>query len=421
MANEDIADWIALDGPNGKAGPMSEKMPHEIRERIMALAAATPIYTPPAPEPDTPDAAAQEDAQAAPVILPAYFTAADLVVEYPSQREPIIDGLLRRGEVGNLVSASKANKSWLLLHIGLCVATGRNVFNFQTRPGRVLLLDYELAPGTLAKRLLAVADAMGLSLADIGDRLAIEPLRGKRLDIDRLRNYFAALPPGRFDCIIIDPLYRTFPEDIDENSNANMAALYGDLQAQAEKLDAGFLVVHHLSKGDQSGKAVTDLGAGGGSQSRAADAHLALRPHKEDGAAVIVGVVRSFPPFAPFAIRWNFPQWELAPDLNPADLYRPSKKNHNPSKNDTPPVPPAPTWDAARFVVEFLTMTPKPQNTIIAAATAKGLSGRKAGDLLALAEDQGKAHRWNMGKDRRAHYANCPQPKLTEAGQADGK
>ena len=190
-----IVDWIDADGP------MGDRSADEIRLSILDMAAAAPIWT-------AADAPAPKPSQ---IVKPTFVTVGDLLAQFPSQREPVIEGLLRRGEVGNLVSAPKMNKSWLLLHIALCVAFGRNVLSFPTRPGRVLLLDYELAPGTLAKRVQAVMSAMGLTPAAIGDRLAIESLRGRRLDVDGLDAYFSAIKPGDFDLVIVDPLYRTFP------------------------------------------------------------------------------------------------------------------------------------------------------------------------------------------------------------------
>ncbi len=43
----------------------------------------------------------------------------------------------------------------------------------------------------------------------------------------------------------------------------------------------------------QAGKAITDVGAGAGSQSRATDTHLILRPHEEKNCAVLDAAVRS--------------------------------------------------------------------------------------------------------------------------------
>lgn len=346
---------------------------------------------------------------------PAFLTAADLLAKYPTQREPVIEGVLRRGEVGNLISGPKHFKSWLVMNAAFCIADGRPLLRFPTRQGRVLLMDYELPPETLAWRARAVAEAMNLDPASVGERFALRPLRGKPLDVDGLGLYLRSLPPGRFDCIIIDPLYRTFPKGIDENSNAAVAEVFASLQGYAEDLDAALIVVHHLTKGEQGGKSITDLGAGAGSQSRAADGHLAIRPHAEEGAAVLCGVVRSFSALEPVAMRWRFPLWELAEDLDPADLRGKKSARAKDNAPTTPPTPPKPSFNAASFAATFVRGEPRPKGAIIAEAFENGVSERRAGALLDSAEAQGRAYPWSMGSDRRKHYANRPQPQLAEA------
>ena len=64
---------------------------------------------------------------------------------------------------------------------------------------------------------------------------------------------------------------------LDENDNAAVAGLYNALDGIADSMGAGFCLIHHSSKGNQSDKAVTDVGSGAGAQSRAADTHLILR------------------------------------------------------------------------------------------------------------------------------------------------
>lgn len=348
---------------------------------------------------------------------PSYLTAGEMIGRFPDQREVLVENVIRRGEQVNLISGPKSNKSWTVMHLAVAVATGGHWLGFACRPGRVLMVDFELHPGTFSRRLRAVLEALAVNLSDIGDRLAVQPLRGRHMDIHGLRRYLAGIGPGRFDVIFIDPLYRLFPPDMDENSNADIAGLFAELQSLAEGMNVGIVTVHHLSKGDQSGKIVTDLGSGGGSQSRAADAHLAIRPHAEPGAAVLDGVLRSFPPFEPLAMRWRFPLWELAPDLDPADLKRTARRPAaKPPAEPVPPEPAKPDYDAAGFVAAFLGPEPKSRGAIIASAVDAKLPERRAAGLLARAEDGGLAFRWRVGRGNKSFYANCPQPELTEAG-----
>src|SRR5690606_13500171 len=69
------------------------------------------------------------------------------------------------------------------------------------------------------------------------------------------------------------------------------------------------VLVHHSSKGSQSEKRVTDVGAGAGAQSRAADCHIVLREHEDDGVFVMDAAVRSFPPVEAVALEWSLPLW----------------------------------------------------------------------------------------------------------------
>src|SRR5262249_50178330 len=70
----------------------------------------------------------------------------------------------------------------------------------------------------------------------------------------------------------------------------------------------------------QAEKAIVDVGAGAGAQSRAADTHLILRPHEDDGVAVLEAAVRSFKPIEPISLRWQFPLWHVDGDADPALL-----------------------------------------------------------------------------------------------------
>jgi hypothetical protein len=346
-------------------------------------------------------------------IVSSRFTASELCSGFPKLREAIIEGLLRRGEIGNLISGPKAYKSWLLLCLAVCVAMGWPWLGFPTRKGRVLLIDWELAPGTLGKRIQAVCNALGITPDDLGDRLVIETVRGRRLDIHGLGPYFDASEPGEFELVILDPLYKSFPRDMDENSNVGVAEIYAILTGYSERLDAGFMVCHHATKGSQADKSITDVGSGAGSQSRAADCHLAIRPHAEDGAAVLGGVVRSFPPFDQFAIRWQFPLWTRDNNLDPAKLWRPSGK---PKAKEPQPVEPSkPDYDIPGFAAAFLMTEPQPKADIVDAATSAGLSERRALILLAATERRRLAFRWRLGKSGRVGFANVKQSDLSTA------
>lgn len=265
----------------------------------------------------------------------APMTLADLVRDYPSLRPPVIDGLLRQGETGNLIAKSKVGKSWLAYGVAISVATGRQLWDrFDCTSGRVLIVDNELHPEVLASRIPAVAQAMGLSVDDLARNLDVVSLRGQLLGLDDIGSIIRRSgEPYRL--VIVDALYRAMPDGSKENSNDDMTGVYNAIDVEARKSGAAFLLIHHASKGNQSDKDVTDVGSGAGAQSRAADLHLVLRPHQEEGIIVAEAAVRSFAPVEPFCLAWSFPVWVPADDADPQQLKRqPTKGDERQASKD---------------------------------------------------------------------------------------
>jgi hypothetical protein len=247
--------------------------------------------------------------------------ASSLLLSHPHLREIVIDGLARIGETINIVSVTKIGKSWLAYSLLMAIATEQKwLGTFDCKQGRCLLIDNELHVETIARRLDTVAKAMGIPAYEWGDQIDIVSLRGKMVDLNALAPTILAIKPGTYQIVLADAWYRFFPPGVDENSNAQVMQLYNRIDQYADHLQSVWVNIHHASKGNQSSKSVVDVGSGAGSQSRAADSHLILRPHREDKAVVMEAAVRSFPPLEPLALRWNWPVWELADDLNAADL-----------------------------------------------------------------------------------------------------
>lgn len=255
-----------------------------------------------------------------PPVHPLCF--ADLRTSYPRLNDPVFDGLIREGETCNVISGSKAGKSWLGYGMALSVVTGSPWLDcFATTRGKVLIVDNDLHKCTLANRIPSVAAAMGIPVGDYESALHVLPLRGNLCSLADLEaGFFSSVNAGDYRLIILDALYRFNIDGVSENDNAAMAAMYNLLDRIAERTKAAVVVIHHASKGDQGGKRVTDVGAGAGAQSRAADCHLVLREHEEPDVAVLDAAVRSFVPVSPMAICWQFPLWLPAGEIDPGRI-----------------------------------------------------------------------------------------------------
>jgi hypothetical protein len=140
-----------------------------------------------------------------------------------------------------------------------------------------------------------VADALGITLDEYADALRIESLRGRLLDIESLGKLLERFAPGRLTLIVIDAF-------------------------------CAFMLIHHATKGNQAGKSTTDIGAGAGSQSRATDTHLVLRPHAEPDAVILEAATRSWPPLEPVCLRWRFPLWHPDQQLDAKAPRKPTAR-----------------------------------------------------------------------------------------------
>lgn len=335
-------------------------------------------------------------------------TLRELMATYPSLRPPVIEGLLREGETLNVIAPSKLGKSWLVIDLALAIATGRDWLGMPCVQGDVLIIDNELHAETSANRIPKVAEARGIDVGTVADRVHVENLRGRLQDLLALGPYFRKFPPGRFKVVILDAFYRFLPMKADENDNGTMANLYNYLDAFADHLKCSFVLIHHTSKGSQSLKDVTDVGAGAGSMGRATDTHLILRRHEESDAVVLEAAVRSWPPIAPRCLRWAFPVWLPADDLDPMQL-RQEGKRRAPKAEEGEAEPSGPEWTRQSFVETFLAAEPKSLARILDDAEQAGISSRRVQRYLEVAEEEGRVFRWNLGQ-KRTGYATRPQP-----------
>ena len=243
--------------------------------------------------------------------------AVDLIHSHNKMRRPIIEGLLRSGETMNIIAPPKTGKSWLVSNLAISASLGRKWMDYQTVESRVLLIDNELHSETTANRLPALCTAMGIDTGELANLFTLN-LRGNLIDFNKIGPLlFDTIEKNKYDMVILDAFYRFICAGISENDNGAMAGVYNMVDGWAQKLDCCFVLIHHASKGNQSDKGVTDVGAGAGSISRAADTHLVLRQHEEDKHFVLDAAVRSWQPIKPKVLRFDFPLFHYDPSKEP--------------------------------------------------------------------------------------------------------
>lgn len=344
----------------------------------------------------------------------------ELIARYPRLRTPVIHGLLREGETMNLIAAPKTGKSWLTLDLAIAVATGQPwLGRFPTEQGKVLIIDNELHPETTAYRVPTVMRARDVSEEQLKGRLFIDNLRGNLCDIFALSKYFEPVQRDQFKVVVLDAFYRFMPVDKDENDNGTMSNIYNCIDRIATEIGCCFVMIHHTSKGSQSGKSVSDVGAGAGAQSRAADVHAVLRPHQEEGAVVLDAMARSWPPVQPVALRWVFPVWNADESLDPSELKvehakRKRREEKQPKKKDE-----TPTWNVDEFVNAFLGEEPISFAELREKTRGvEGLSWRQAKDFTELAESREFIFRRTVGSAHKVQFSTVPPEPREEGDEA---
>lgn len=267
------------------------------------------------------EAGSSQPDKAAPPKVFRGVSVGDIAKRGPSpMREYVIGDLLRRGEIGNLIAPPKVGKSWLVMSLALRVAAGGKWLDrFECARRPVAIVDNELHLETIENRVATVSERMGLDLGEIGDGLQMWPMRGEGITYESMRQLLDYWKSNDYKpaLVILDASYRFLGPNDDENSNADTTRNYNLLDAYANEFNCSFILIHHASKGVQANKAITDIGAGAGAQSRAADCHIVLVEHEHPNTFVLRAAVRSSRTPEDLAIRRDeFGLWTAEPAVD---------------------------------------------------------------------------------------------------------
>ena len=230
-----------------------------------------------------------------------------------------------------LGGGSKSFKTWILLHMSLCVASGIPWLGFNASPGRVLYLNFELPEFSIARRICELSDAINLS---VPSTLKLWNLRGHASDADVILPIIAnTVKATLFSLIVIDPLYKLLGAR-DENLSRDMANIMNAIERLA--LDSGAAVSFgaHFTKGNPSLKDAIDRFSGSGVIGRDPDSILTFTAHDQGDAFSVDMILRNFPQQDPFVVRWEHPTMVIDANLDPSHLKKPPGRPPSHEPND---------------------------------------------------------------------------------------
>ncbi|MBX3316441.1 MAG: bifunctional DNA primase/polymerase [Phycisphaeraceae bacterium] len=299
-------------------------------------------------------------------------------------REVLIDCIMRRGDIVNLIGVPKSRKSIMVTQIAMEMATGQPCLGeFRTRQGRTLIIDAEVGAPSLRDRFRLLSAELGIDHDGLARAIEVYDLRGVMDQSGQCEAILASLQSGEFDLVIVDPLYRMLPDGADENDNIEMATFYRMLGHHAARAGFGCFVVHHMPKSNGFSRSTTDAGAGAGSISRAADGQLVLTQH--EGGWILKGTFRGFPDFDDRRLQRGDLAWRVEGVVEPKAKGKAHKADR--------PEPVTKEGFAARFV----TASPETADTIIGRAHAAGVSKRLARELLDASSAAGLVQKASKG------------------------
>jgi AAA domain len=189
--------------------------------------------------------------------------AADLLADDDPGPTPwLIDGLIVDAALVACVGKWKTTKSFALLHLCICIATGRPAFGaFDVPvPGPVVFANEESGRTALWRRLDALARGSAIDREELRGRLMVAANARIRLDDPGWQEELVAIgrefQPRLF---ALDPLARMKAAGRDENAQAEMGTLIEFIRELRDETGAAVAFVHHTGHAGVHMRGSSDL------------------------------------------------------------------------------------------------------------------------------------------------------------------
>ena len=241
----------------------------------------------------------------------------------------VISGILRQGRKMILTGASKAGKSFLLIELGIAVATGGKWLSYQCSRQKVLYINFELSKDAFTDRLRAITNTLHIEPGMVSKMFDTLTLRGKSEKFTSLLPKIShKVKKYNYGFIILDPIYKTLLGD--ENNAEVVSEFCNGLDKLSAETGATIVFCHHHSKSASSNVIAQNRASGSGVFARDPDAIVDLieiSPYDSEGQAYSITLpghedvklldyafymriessLREFPPIDKTEIVFNYP------------------------------------------------------------------------------------------------------------------
>ncbi len=209
----------------------------------------------------------------------------------------VVDKLIPIEGITVISGAPKSYKSWIALHIALCISEGKDVFGkYPTKKSDVLIIDEENNRRIIKQRLEKLNSPTDSEIRFVTqENLSIE-------DSDHRKAIKKLCVESDTQVIILDSLIRIHRAD--ENSAGEMAEVFAGIKELASE-GRTVIVLHHERK-ETGYKSSAQMRMRGSSDiSAAVDSHLSVRKDPADQTKMLVeqAQLRCAPPEEPFEVQ----------------------------------------------------------------------------------------------------------------------
>ena len=210
------------------------------------------------------------------ITLPDAKFRSDFTPEEEKLSPELIKGLFRANQKMMLSGASKSGKSFMLIELALCLASGTPWIGYECKECKVLYVNLEIAGSSFLKRIDDVSTAIGIERGAWNYNLKILNLRGFHTTLEAMNGALIGLILDEeaetgvpFSAVILDPIYKI--SDGEENSAKDVGKFCSYMDVICRETNCAVIFSHHHSKGDQGGKSAQDRASGSGVFARDAD------------------------------------------------------------------------------------------------------------------------------------------------------
>lgn len=243
----------------------------------------------------------------------------------------VIEGFLRRKAILQVTGGAKSYKSWSLLNLAVLLSQ-RNGGLWMGMPvcrGRVLYINFELTKYDMKKRICDVSKELGIDFTkpEFKQWFKVWNRKGVNEPADQfLQKVIRKCRNENYALIIIDPIYKIYGPDMDENSAVEVGELLNQIERVATLTGAAVAYVHHFAKGDQSGKDAMDRGSGSGVFKRFCDAMTVITELDTENEFRADCINRSFPPIATIGLKWEAPLFRVDETVDVHKIKKPGAR-----------------------------------------------------------------------------------------------